>query len=197
LDKPGQTWRVDGTPTQVGNKPTIQPGGPDTFVTAGPAWANVSNAPFRRHKQSNHEGGIAAPLIASWPRASKQAGAISHEPAHITDVAATCLDAAGASIRRSSTGATCCPWPAGACCRSSKADRSKALGHCAGNLGLPRHPRRAVEARLLPRRSLELYNLETDRTELNDLAQEHPERVEAMAKTFNEWRQSPPEDSVR
>ncbi|HUT94376.1 MAG TPA: sulfatase-like hydrolase/transferase, partial [Thermoguttaceae bacterium] len=29
LDRPGQTWRVDGTPTRVGNKPTIPPGGPD------------------------------------------------------------------------------------------------------------------------------------------------------------------------
>ena len=95
VDKPGQTWRVDGTPTQVGNRPTIPPGGPDTFVTGGPPWANVSNTPFRRHKASNHEGGIAAPLIAWWPGVIKQAGAISHEPAHITDVTATCLEAAG------------------------------------------------------------------------------------------------------
>ena len=77
LDKPGQTWRVDGTPTQVGNRPAIPPGGPDTFVTAGPPWANVSNTPFRRHKQSNHEGGIATPMIAWWPGVIKQAGAIS------------------------------------------------------------------------------------------------------------------------
>lgn len=47
LDQPRQTWRVDGTPTRVGNDPSIPPGGPDTFVTAGPAWSNVSNAPFR------------------------------------------------------------------------------------------------------------------------------------------------------
>ena len=50
----------------VGERLVHRPGGPDTFVTAGPPWSNVSNAPFRRHKQSNHEGGIATPLIAHW-----------------------------------------------------------------------------------------------------------------------------------
>ena len=53
-------------PTQVGNKPSIPPGGADTFVTGGAAWANVSNTPFRNHKQTNHEGGIASPLIVRW-----------------------------------------------------------------------------------------------------------------------------------
>src|SRR6185369_8448832 len=37
LDKPGQPWRLDGTPTRVGNQTSNWPGGPDTFVTAGPA----------------------------------------------------------------------------------------------------------------------------------------------------------------
>jgi arylsulfatase A-like enzyme len=67
LDKPGQTWRADGKRTRVGNKPDIMPGPGDTFVTAGPAWSNVSNSPFRQHKQSNHEGGISSPLVAWWP----------------------------------------------------------------------------------------------------------------------------------
>ena len=67
LDKPGETWRADGTKTLVGNKPGIQPGPADNFVTGGPPWANVSNTPFRQNKQTNHEGGIASPLIAWWP----------------------------------------------------------------------------------------------------------------------------------
>jgi arylsulfatase len=33
----------------------------------------------------------------------------------------------------------------------------------------------------------ELYDLETDRTELNNLAQERPERVETLAALWNEW----------
>jgi arylsulfatase len=33
----------------------------------------------------------------------------------------------------------------------------------------------------------ELYDMDNDRTELNDLAQQFPDRVEAMAKVFAEW----------
>jgi arylsulfatase len=34
----------------------------------------------------------------------------------------------------------------------------------------------------------ELYNLATDRTELNDLARQDPERLAAMAQAFDGWR---------
>jgi arylsulfatase len=198
VDKPGQTWRVDGTPTQVGNKPTIQPGGPDTFVTAGPAWANVSNAPFRRHKQSNHEGGIAAPLIAWWPRAIKQAGAILHEPAHITDVAATCLDAAGVEYPAQFHGRNVLPLAGRSLLpvldgRRFEGTRTLCWA-TSGCRAIRRGPWKLVSTQ---GGSWELYNLEIDRTELNDLAQQYPERVQAMAKSFNAWRQGPPEEALQ
>ena len=148
LDKPGQTWRVDGTPTQVGNRPTIPPGGPDTFVTGGPPWANVSNTPFRHHKQSNHEGGIAAPLIAWWPGVIKQAGAISHEPAHITDVTATCLEAAGveypAQFHGSPRAAAGGPKPAAGLSRRADRWSEDAV---LGDVRLPRDSQRSMETR--------------------------------------------------
>ena len=42
-----------------------------------------------------HEGGIASPLICRWPTGIKQSGAITHEPGHVIDLMATCLDIAG------------------------------------------------------------------------------------------------------
>ena len=39
LDKPGQTWRADGTPTKVGSEPGIQPGRADKCVIGVPPWA--------------------------------------------------------------------------------------------------------------------------------------------------------------
>ena len=198
LDKPGQTWRIDGTPTQVGNQPDIPPGGPDTFVTGGPPWANVSNTPFRRHKQSNHEGGIATPLIAWWPGVIKQAGAISHEPAHITDVTATCLDVAGVEYPAQFHGRHVLPL----------AGRSLLPVFQGGRIAGPRtlcwatSGCRAIRIgawKLVAAKGgpWELYNLATDRTELNDLAQQQPERVAAMAKAFDQWRRSPPEEPAR
>ena len=40
----------------------------DTYQRYGPGWANVSNTPFRLYKHWVHEGGIATPLIAHWPK---------------------------------------------------------------------------------------------------------------------------------
>jgi arylsulfatase len=198
LDKPGQTWRADGTPTRVGNTPDIPPGGPDTFVTGGPPWANVSNAPFRRHKQSNHEGGIATPFIAWWPGVIRQAGAISSEPAHITDVMATCLDAAGVEYPAQFNGRSVLP-PAGRSLlpifKGGRIEGPRTLCWATSGCRAVRiGPWKLVSAKGGP---WELYNLETDRTELNDLAKQQPERVEAMAKAFDQWKGSPPERPAR
>lgn len=38
-------------------------GGPDSFVSYGPGWAEAGSAPFKRHKGFTSEGGITAPLI--------------------------------------------------------------------------------------------------------------------------------------
>jgi arylsulfatase len=194
LDKPGQTWRVDGTPTAVGNKPTIPPGGPDTFVTAGPAWSNVSNTPFRQHKQSNHEGGIATPLIAWWPNVIKRAGGICAEPAYITDIMATCLDVAGIEYPRQFNGRSVLP-SAGRSLLPDFTGRRKESPRTlcwatSGNRAIRIGDWKLVSVKNGP---WELYDLARDRTELCDVAKQYPERVEAMAKAFDEWRRGAPE----
>ena len=189
LDRPGRTWRVDGTPTRVGNKPAIPPGGADTFVTAGPAWSNVSNTPFRDHKQSNHEGGIATPCIAWWPAVIRQAGAISHQPGHITDIMATCLDVAGVEYPAEWKGRHVLPLAGASLLPAFKGQQSDGprtlYWATSGCRAIRFGPWKLVAAK---GGSWELYNLASDRTELDDLAQDDPDRVGAMAKTFNQWR---------
>ena len=51
------------------------PGGPNSNLYLGMNWATLSSTPFRRFKHFTHEGGIAAPLIVHWPRASPPAAA--------------------------------------------------------------------------------------------------------------------------
>ena len=66
------------------------PGPGDTFVTYGPAWANVSNTPFRQYKGTNYEGGIATPSIVRWPAIIDKPGAITHQVGHVMDIMPTC-----------------------------------------------------------------------------------------------------------
>ena len=42
-------------------------GGPDTFESYRPVWANASDTPYKLFKHYTYEGGIASPLIVSWP----------------------------------------------------------------------------------------------------------------------------------
>jgi arylsulfatase len=189
LDKAGKTWRSDGTPTQVGNKPTIRPGGADTFVTAGPAWSNVSNAPFRHHKQANHEGGIATPLIACWPATIKAPGTIVHRPVHITDFMATCLDVAGTKYPARyrgrnilpTQGQTLLPVFGGQAPTGSRT----LFWATSGARAIREGDWKLVSKKDGP---WELYDLSADRTELHDLAGDHPERVREMERAFHQWR---------
>jgi arylsulfatase A-like enzyme len=196
LDRPGQpTWRSDGTPTKAGNKPSIQPGPADNFVTAGPAWSNVSNTPFRHHKNTNHEGGIASPLIVWWPDVIAKPGSVSSELSHITDIPTTCLDIAGCVDMQGGNysvvsdksnlpmlaGKSLLPLLKGGTamsdqplCWSTSGSKAVRQGHW--------------KLVALPDKPWELYDLSTDRTELHDLAKEQPDRVKSMAAIFARWK---------
>jgi arylsulfatase len=188
LDRPGQTWRRDGTPTRVGNTPDIQPGPADHFVTAGPAWSNVANTPFRQHKNTNYEGGIASPLVAWWPDVITARGSISTELSHITDIMATCLEAAGVEYPEQFNGRRVTPLAGRSLLPLLKGGRRQ--GH--PMLAWATSGSRAVRVGSwklvsLPGRPWELYDLSADRTELHNLAAEHPQRVAEMARQFEEW----------
>ena len=92
----GTTLTRDGRTVMRGNDPSVLPGPEDTYQSYGVPWANLSNTPFREYKHWVHEGGIATPLIAHWPAAIDDAGALRQGPGQLTDIMATCLDVAGA-----------------------------------------------------------------------------------------------------
>lgn len=188
LDRPGSSWRVDGTPTRLGNRPDIMPGGADTFVTYGPPWANVSNTPFRGYKGTSREGGIATPLVTYWPDVIKQRGQITHQAGHVIDVMATCLDVAGAEYPARFKqhqllpleGKTLVPVFEG-----RQRDGHEAL---CWNLGGNRAIRMGHWKMVASRgNSWELYDLQTDRTEMDNLAARRPERVREMSQAYERW----------
>lgn len=65
-----------------------------SFVQYGPAWAQAGAGPLRLFKGFLSEGGIRVPLIIAG-KGVAGGGRISHAVVHVTDVAATILDAAG------------------------------------------------------------------------------------------------------
>ncbi|HET8550240.1 MAG TPA: sulfatase-like hydrolase/transferase, partial [Bryobacteraceae bacterium] len=72
-------------------------GQPGTYHSYGSGWANACNTPWRLYKHYIHEGGIATPLIAHWPRGIRRRNAIESQPGHIIDLMPTCVELARAS----------------------------------------------------------------------------------------------------
>jgi len=66
-----------------------------TYSEYGPAWAQVSMAPFRIYKGWVAEGGIRSPLIISGPGVKGAGGINKKAVLHVTDVVPTILELAG------------------------------------------------------------------------------------------------------
>ena len=168
-------------------------GGPGTHHSYGSAWANLGNTPFRLYKHFTHEGGISTPFIAHWPQGIGTPDRWIRDPAHVMDIMPTIIDATGASYPdRASTatrsrrmeGTSLLPAMRGE--QLARTDRSASTTrrptHCARATG------RLVWSKRMPHEiKWELYNLAEDRCETNDLADEYPERVEAMAAEWEQW----------
>jgi arylsulfatase A-like enzyme len=175
---------VEGRPVRVGNVPELTPGGPDTFMSYDLPWANASNTPFRRHKSWVHEGGISTPFIVHWPHGIPTPG-IRSAPIHFIDVLPTLAALAGAPIPAERAGIELQPVEGESFAASftdSNWRREQPLWfEHEGNRALrteswklvSRHPDR-----------WELYNVEDDRTEPEDLADAEPSRVKRMAETW-------------
>lgn len=71
-------------------------GSMESYVSLGEDWANVTNTPFRYFKNYSHQGGIATPFIAYWPKGISESGRVDHSLLHFVDIMPTFLDITGA-----------------------------------------------------------------------------------------------------
>ncbi|MGQ9650025.1 MAG: arylsulfatase [Phycisphaerae bacterium] len=160
----------------------------DSYFSYGLPWANASNTPFRLYKHWVHEGGISTPLIAYWPAVIDKRGAITREVGHLVDLMATCLDAAGVKYPATYRDKPITPLEGKSLVPIFRTGTR--LGHEA--LFWEHEGNRAVREgkwKLVSRHpgKWELYDLEADRTELNNLADKYPDRVKSMADKYKAW----------
>lgn len=169
-------------------EPLPMPGPGDTWLSYGEGWANVSSTPFRSFKHYTHEGGIATPLIAHWPRGIARRGEFERQPGHLIDIMATLVDLAGATYPTERAGRAVPPMegrslvPAFA---GKAIQREAIFFEHEGNRAL-----RIGEWKLVAKGTdtpWELYNLNHDPSETNDLALRESERVTEMAAAWDRW----------
>jgi len=172
-----------------GHDPDAPPGSADSFLCLGPGWSSSSNTPFRRHKTWDHEGGIATPLIVHWPNGIAARGELRTSPSHFIDFVPTVLELADVEPRRVFDGRSAPPLPGQSLvpefARSGAVTRDFLWWAHEGNRAIRRGDWKLVASGGLDA-PWELYDLARDRGESANLAEEQPERVRELQKSWKE-----------
>jgi arylsulfatase A-like enzyme len=188
-DVPSQTR--DGRRVRVGNGDHSTFAGPDgVWQSYGVPWANVSDTPFLLYKHFTHEGGIASPFIARWPAVIRNAGAVAGELGHVTDIMATVVEVSGAKHPITDGGQPIQPLEGESLSPIFQGKRrphpSPIFWEHEGNRAV-----RLQNWKLVARQgqAWELYDTAADRTEQNNLAARHPEKVKELSAAYEAWAQ--------
>jgi arylsulfatase len=178
-----------------GHKPTAPAGSPESYLCLGPGWSSVSNTPFRRHKTWVHEGGISTPMIAHWPAGIQPKDLPASSPHHVIDIAPTLLELASkhSGIPKSDWADPILPGQSFA--KEFNRDESQASVGSTRILWWQHEANRALrdgDWKIVAsgkESPWELYDLAHDRAETKNLAQEQPQELERLTKTWNDLTQ--------
>ena len=159
-----------------------------SYASLGLEWANVCNTPYRKFKADTREGGICSPFIVHGPPSLVKAAAIRHQPAHLIDIMPTLIEIGGASYPTEYKNKAILPMEGRSLVASFQNETNDARqlfweheGHAAVRDGSWKAVRNT------PKAAWQLYDLEKDPTELNDLSTEQPERLKALSASWDAW----------
>ncbi|MEZ5178327.1 MAG: arylsulfatase [Acidimicrobiales bacterium] len=164
-------------------------GGPQALVHYPRGWAMASNTPFRLYKINTHAGGHSVPFILHWPQGQAEAGR-RDQWAHVTDLLPTLCELAGVSrpevraghVLQPVDGTSLAPVLADGSRRHERGaqylEMSGHRGYYDGDWEIVTRHQPLTE---FGDHEWELYHLAEDRTELHDLAADHPEKVAELA----------------
>ncbi len=178
-------------------------GSPKTFPHFAVGWAHAGNTPFQWTKQvASHFGGTRNGMIVHWPKGIKSKGEVRSQFSHVVDIAPTVLEAAGLPFPETVDGVEQTPFNGESIAYSF--DNAKAAEQHTtqyfemfGNRGIyhegwvaaTRHSTPWVLTPKLPALSedvWELYNVEKDFSQADNLAAANPEKLEEMKEVFEE-----------
>ena len=180
----------------------------------GAAWAWAGNTPFQWGKQvGSHLGGTRDPMVVHWPAHVSDAGGLRTPFTHVIDVAPTILDAAGIPVPDTVDGIEQEPmhgtsFVASLTDGAAPEHRTQQYFETVGNRAMykdgwwlamktERIPWLLTAEALAPYAPgvwdpdsgpVELYYLPDDFTQANDLAAEHPDKVQELKDLF--WQEA-------
>jgi len=175
-------------------------GGPDTYEHYPTGWAVAFSTPFKMFKRyANYAGGTACPLTITWPKGIKARGEIRNQYHHAVDIVPTILEICGLEMPDVYKGVKQYPL-SGVSMKYSfdaKPDdptQKHVQYYCMlGTRAIWQDGWKAVAVHApltdkghFDKDVWELYHVDVDRSESNDLAKENPDKLEALKKLWDE-----------
>ncbi len=181
-------------------------GGPTTYNHYPVGWAHAMDTPFQWTKQvASHFGGTRNGLVVSWPKRIKQTGQIRSQFSSVIDIVPTILEAAGVTAPTMINGVKQTPIEGTSLVYSF--DDAKAPTHhksqyfeLLANRGIYEDgwmanttPLRLPWAKVAPGVASanpddfkwELYHIDEDFTQANDLAAQNPAKLKELQEAFD------------
>jgi arylsulfatase A-like enzyme len=171
-------------------------GGPKTYPHYPNGWAMAFNTPFKMWKRYEFNGGTSDPCVISWPAGMKAKGEIREQYHHAIDLVPTVLDALGVEAPETIKGFTQSHFD-GVSMRYSFDDaaasgaRETQFYSMLGSRGIWHDGWKAITNH--PTLSgwghfnddeWELYHTDIDRSELNNLAADQPDKLREMVNLW-------------
>lgn len=167
----------------------------NSYIDMGAGWAQASMVPSRLFKGVTAEGGVLSPLVIKLPGESASAGEISPEFISVRDIMPTVLDIAGVEHTGRYEGREVLPMQ-GQSLLPLLSGQSKYAYAGAGKLGLELFGSRAYIAwpwkilKLPPplgKGEWQLFNLQKDPGETQDLSSKYPVRFSKLKDLWKEF----------
>jgi arylsulfatase len=175
-------------------------GSPNTFPHYAIGWAHAGNTPFQWTKQvASHFGGTRNGMVVHWPAGIKAKGEVRSQFTHVTDIAPTVMEAAELPFPTSVNGTKQTPF-SGVSFAFSFDDAKAADRHTTqyfemfGNRGIYHDgwvacTRHSIPWLMVPLPQVrddvwELYNVNEDFSQANNLAATNPEKLKELQALF-------------
>lgn len=168
-------------------------GSPDTYNHYPTGWAAAFSTPYRMFKRYVYQGGIADPLVISWPKGIAARGEVRTQYHHSTDIVPTILEACGVPFPEKIDGIVQHPLSGVSMAYSFDAEptgpteKQTQYYEMFGNRGIWHEGWKAVTEHGpisgigdFEKDRWQLFHTEVDRSEAHDLAAEHPEKLEEL-----------------
>ena len=201
----GTHGSYDHMRSRTGNHPSLEEnlahldelGGPMSYNIYPSGWAMAGNTPFKRYKGNTYAGGVRAPLLIRWPDGIKAKGETRRQFYHVVDVMPTLLDLLGLEIPQEVNGVEQMPLHGTSMAHTLKGnglDTRKKVQYfeTAGHRAIWYEGWKAVtfhsRGDKFESDKWELYNLDEDMAEIDNLAGKHPTKLKQMIELW--WQEA-------